>query len=99
MQQAHTSNQQHTNGHVATHNSSSHRAQRKNVISCVTVGDSDGEASPSRSHAHLYQHLPQPPQNQQPTHLIKHEPQQQHHVSRWIAKWNASNRDDKTKDL
>ncbi|XP_032677909.1 homeodomain-interacting protein kinase 2 isoform X21 [Odontomachus brunneus] len=81
MQQTHASNQQHTNGHVATHNSSSHRAQRKNVISCVTVGDSDGEASPSRTHAHLYQHLPQPPQNQQPTHLIKHEPQQQHHVS------------------
>ncbi|EFN80327.1 Homeodomain-interacting protein kinase 2 [Harpegnathos saltator] len=81
MQQTHTSNQQHTNGHVATHNSSSHRAQRKNVISCVTVGDSDGEASPSRTHAHLYQHLPQHPQHQQTTQLIKHEPQQQHHVS------------------
>ncbi|XP_024871625.1 homeodomain-interacting protein kinase 2 isoform X8 [Temnothorax curvispinosus] len=78
QQSAHTSSQ-HANGHVTTHSSSSHRTQRKNVISCVTVGDSDGEASPSRSHAHLY--LPQHPQHQQTTQLIKHEPQQQHHVS------------------
>lgn len=86
MQPTHTSSQQHSNGHVATHNSSSHRAQRKNVISCVTVGDSDGEASPSRhTHAHLYHHLPQHPQHQQTTQLIKHEPQQQHHVSRLIS--------------
>ncbi|XP_011868190.1 PREDICTED: homeodomain-interacting protein kinase 2 isoform X2 [Vollenhovia emeryi] len=80
QQSGHASSQQHTSGHVSTHSSSSsHRTQRKNVISCVTVGDSDGEASPSRSHAHLY--LPQHPQHQQTTQLIKHEPQQQHHVS------------------
>ncbi|KAL0107722.1 hypothetical protein PUN28_014779 [Cardiocondyla obscurior] len=79
QQSAHTSSQQHANGHVTTHSSSSsHRTQRKNVISCVTVGDSDGEASPNRSHAHLY--LPQHP-HQQTTQLIKHEPQQQHHIS------------------
>jgi len=83
-QSSHSSSQQHTSGSVTTHSSSSsHRAQRKNVISYVTVGDSDGEASPSRSHAHLYQHLPQHPQHQQAAQLIKHEPQQQHHVSRW----------------
>jgi len=83
MQSTHTNSQQHTNGHV-THSSSSssHRAQRKNVISCVTVGDSDGEASPNRTHGHIYQHLSQHPQHQQTTQLIKHEPQQQHHVSR-----------------
>lgn len=84
QQSAHTSSQQHSSGHVTTHSSSSssHRAQRKNVINCVTVNDSDGEASPSRSHSHLYQQLPQHPQHQQTTQLIKHEPQQQHHV-RW----------------
>ncbi|XP_020277614.1 homeodomain-interacting protein kinase 2 isoform X8 [Pseudomyrmex gracilis] len=83
QQSAHTSSQQHSSGHVTTHSSSSssHRAQRKNVINCVTVNDSDGEASPSRSHSHLYQQLPQHPQHQQTTQLIKHEPQQQHHVS------------------
>ncbi|XP_017788453.1 PREDICTED: homeodomain-interacting protein kinase 2 isoform X8 [Habropoda laboriosa] len=80
MQQTHSSSQSHTNGHVTTH-STSQRAQRKNIISCVTVGDSDGEASPGRAHNHLYQHLPQHPQHQQTTQLIKHEPQQQHHVS------------------
>ncbi|KAL6441634.1 hypothetical protein ACFW04_003636 [Cataglyphis niger] len=81
MQQSTHISSQHTNGHVSHSSSSSHRAQRKNVISCVTVGDSDGEASPSRTHAHLYQHLPQHSQHQQTTQLIKHEPQQQHHVS------------------
>ncbi|XP_011707653.1 PREDICTED: homeodomain-interacting protein kinase 2 isoform X3 [Wasmannia auropunctata] len=73
----HANSQQH--GHVTHSSSSSHRTQRKNVISCVTVGDSDGEASPSRTHAHLY--LPQHSQHQQTTQLIKHEPQQQHHIS------------------
>ncbi|XP_068971029.1 homeodomain-interacting protein kinase 2 isoform X13 [Bombus flavifrons] len=80
IQQTHSSSQSHTNGHVTTH-STSQRSQRKNIISCVTVGDSDGEASPGRAHNHLYQHLPQHPQHQQTTQLIKHEPQQQHHVS------------------
>ncbi|XP_011167186.1 homeodomain-interacting protein kinase 2 isoform X4 [Solenopsis invicta] len=80
QQSAHTSSQPHGSGHVTTHSSSSsHRTQRKNIISCVTVGDSDGEASPSRTHGHLY--LPQHPQHQQTTQLIKHEPQQQHHIS------------------
>ncbi|XP_018369137.1 PREDICTED: homeodomain-interacting protein kinase 2 isoform X6 [Trachymyrmex cornetzi] len=80
QQSTHASSQQHASGHVTTHSSSSsHRTHRKNIISCVTVGDSDGEASPSRTHAHLY--LPQHPQHQQTTQLIKHEPQQQHHVS------------------
>ncbi|XP_018343704.1 PREDICTED: homeodomain-interacting protein kinase 2 isoform X7 [Trachymyrmex septentrionalis] len=80
QQSTHASSQQHAGGHVTTHSSSSsHRTHRKNIISCVTVGDSDGEASPSRTHAHLY--LPQHPQHQQTTQLIKHEPQQQHHVS------------------
>ncbi|XP_067209865.1 homeodomain-interacting protein kinase 2 isoform X6 [Linepithema humile] len=81
-QSSHSSSQQHASGNATTHSSSSsHRSQRKNVISYVTVGDSDGEASPSRSHAHLYQHLPQHPQHPQAAQLIKHEPQQQHHVS------------------
>lgn len=80
IQQTHSSSQSHTNGHVTTH-STSQRSQRKNIISCVTVGDSDGEASPGRAH-NPYQHLPQHPQHQQTTQLIKHEPQQQHHVSR-----------------
>uniref|UniRef100_V9IB26 Homeodomain interacting protein kinase n=1 Tax=Apis cerana TaxID=7461 RepID=V9IB26_APICE len=80
MQQTHSSSQSHTNGHATAH-STSQRSQRKNIISCVTVGDSDGEASPGRAHNHLYQHLPQHPQHQQTTQLIKHEPQQQHHVS------------------
>ncbi|KYN00669.1 Homeodomain-interacting protein kinase 2 [Cyphomyrmex costatus] len=80
QQSTHTSSQQHASGHITTHSSSSsHRTHRKNIISCVTVGDSDGEASPSRTHAHLY--LPQHSQHQQTTQLIKHEPQQQHHVS------------------
>ncbi|XP_048266616.1 homeodomain-interacting protein kinase 2 isoform X15 [Bombus affinis] len=79
IQQTHSSSQSHTNGHVTTH-STSQRSQRKNIISCVTVGDSDGEASPGRAH-NPYQHLPQHPQHQQTTQLIKHEPQQQHHVS------------------
>jgi len=88
QQSSHANSQQHANGHVTTHSSSSsHRTQRKNVISCVTVGDSDGEASPSRTHAHLY--LPQHPQHQQTTQLIKHEPQQQHHVSRWALNNNV----------
>ncbi|XP_046424227.1 homeodomain-interacting protein kinase 2 isoform X3 [Neodiprion fabricii] len=77
--QTHSSSQTHTNGHSGSH-SSSQRAQRKNVISCVTVGDSDGEASPGRVHAHLYQQVPQH-QHQQPAQHIKHEPQPQHHVS------------------
>lgn len=81
IQQTHSSSQSHTNGHVTTH-STSQRSQRKNIISCVTVGDSDGEASPGRAHNHLYQHLPQHAQHQQTTQLIKNEPQQQHHVSR-----------------
>ncbi|XP_071863284.1 homeodomain interacting protein kinase isoform X13 [Bombus fervidus] len=80
VQQTHSSSQSHTNGHVTAH-STSQRSQRKNIISCVTVGDSDGEASPGRAHNHLYQHLPQHSQHQQTTQLIKHEPQQQHHVS------------------
>ncbi|KAI4495963.1 hypothetical protein M0802_008178 [Mischocyttarus mexicanus] len=81
MQQAHSSTQAHTSFHT-TSQSSSQRAQRKNVISCVTVGDSDGEVSPGRAHAHLYQQVPQHPQHQQTTtQHIKHEPQQQHHVS------------------
>ncbi|XP_076475591.1 homeodomain interacting protein kinase isoform X8 [Bombus vancouverensis nearcticus] len=80
IQQTHSSSQSHTNGHVTTH-STSQRSQRKNIISCVTVGDSDGEASPGRAHNHLYQHLPQHAQHQQTTQLIKNEPQQQHHVS------------------
>ncbi|KAF3427476.1 hypothetical protein E2986_06154 [Frieseomelitta varia] len=81
MQQTHSSSQSHTNGHISAH-STSQRTPRKNIISCVTVGDSDGEASPGRAHNHLYQHLPQhQPQHQQTTQLIKHEPQQQHHVS------------------
>ncbi|XP_050481132.1 homeodomain-interacting protein kinase 2 isoform X13 [Bombus huntii] len=80
IQQTHSSSQSHTNGHATTH-STSQRSQRKNIISCVTVGDSDGEASPGRAHNHLYQHLPQHAQHQQTTQLIKHEPQQQHHVS------------------
>ncbi|EGI57331.1 Homeodomain-interacting protein kinase 2 [Acromyrmex echinatior] len=80
QQSTHANSQQHAGGHVTTHSSSSsHRTHRKNIISCVTVGDSDGEASPSRTHAHLY--LPQHSQHQQTTQLIKHEPQQQHHVS------------------
>ncbi|XP_028049724.1 homeodomain-interacting protein kinase 2 isoform X6 [Monomorium pharaonis] len=81
QQSTHASSQPHGSGHVTSHSSSSsHRTQRKNVISCVTVGDSDGETSPNRTHAHLY--LPQHPQHQQTTQLIKHEPQQQsHHVS------------------
>ncbi|XP_011344756.1 homeodomain-interacting protein kinase 2 isoform X2 [Ooceraea biroi] len=74
----------HTSSHATAHgSSSSHRtSQRKNIISCVTVGDSDGEVSPSRTHAYLYQHLAQQPtQSQQATQLIKHEPQQPLHVS------------------
>ncbi|XP_043283897.1 homeodomain-interacting protein kinase 2 isoform X3 [Venturia canescens] len=76
------SNQQtHSNGHANPQHSTT-RAQRKNVISCVTVADSDGEASPGRGHAHLYQHLPQHhPQPQHTTQHIKHEPQLQHHIS------------------
>ncbi|XP_034944991.1 homeodomain-interacting protein kinase 2 isoform X8 [Chelonus insularis] len=76
-----TSNQSHSNGHNNSHSTT--RVQRKNVISCVTVGDSDGESSPGRAHAHLYQqaHLSQHSQHQQTTQHIKHEPQPQHHVS------------------
>ncbi|XP_057332414.1 homeodomain-interacting protein kinase 2 isoform X4 [Microplitis mediator] len=72
-----TAIQSHSNSHNPT------RAQRKNVISCVTVGDSDGEGSPGRAHAYLHQqaHLSQLPQVQQATQHIKHEPQLQHHVS------------------
>ncbi|XP_074111336.1 homeodomain interacting protein kinase isoform X2 [Cotesia typhae] len=67
--------------HSNSHNTS--RVSRKNVISCVTVGDSDGEVSPGRAHAYLHQqtHVPQLPQVQQTTQHIKHEPQLQHHVS------------------
>ena len=83
-QTIHSSNQQqqhHSNGHGSSQHGST-RQQRKNVISCVTVADSDGEASPGRAHAHLYQHLPhqQHPQPQHTTQHIKHEPQPQHHV-------------------
>ncbi|XP_011493916.1 PREDICTED: homeodomain-interacting protein kinase 2 isoform X2 [Ceratosolen solmsi marchali] len=75
---------QSTNGHSSSsHSSSLQRSQRKNVINCVTVGDSDGETSPtSRSHpTHLYQQIPQHQQHQQTTHHIKHEPQPQHHIN------------------
>lgn len=80
-----TTSQSHSNSHSSSHSST--RAQRKNVISCVTVGDSDGEGSPGRAHAHLYQqtHVPQhSSQHQQTTQHIKHEPQPQHHV-RWAS--------------
>lgn len=59
--------------------------QRKNVISCVTVGDSDGEEhrSPAKQQLQqLYQHQQQPPQVSVSVHTpghtvreIKHEPQ------------------------
>ncbi|XP_063983186.1 homeodomain-interacting protein kinase 2 isoform X3 [Diachasmimorpha longicaudata] len=73
-----------TQPHAHSQNShGSTRAHRKNVISCVTVGDSDGEASPGRAHTQLYppSHLSQHQQHQQTTQHIKHEPQPQHHVS------------------
>lgn len=63
--------------------------QRKNVISCVTVGDSDGEEhrSPAKHQLQqLYQHQQQPPQVSVSVHTpghtvreIKHEPQH-----RWV---------------
>jgi len=59
--------------------------QRKNVISCVTVGDSDGEEhrSPAKHQLQqVYQHQQQPPQVSASVHTpghtvreIKHEPQ------------------------
>ncbi|KAF7994708.1 hypothetical protein HCN44_004180 [Aphidius gifuensis] len=77
----------HSTTHQSHNNHSSSRAQRKNVISCVTVNDSDGESSPARAHAHLYQQNHQSSSSsssQQQSHAtqqIKHEPQPQHHIS------------------
>ncbi|XP_031782290.1 homeodomain-interacting protein kinase 2 isoform X7 [Nasonia vitripennis] len=79
VQPAHSTSHSQTNGHSG----STQRSHRKNVINCVTVADSDGEASPgNRSHpTHLYQQIPQHQQHPQTTQHIKHEPQPQHHIN------------------
>lgn len=68
--------QSHQPSHVNSNSHNlSHRQYRKNAISCVTVGDSDGESSPIRVHpSQGHQQIPQHQVHHQTSQHIKHEP-------------------------